>query len=449
MSRFRDQPQPSFDLQNHYDSSGSQAIPLGATTYGPGGGMYNQASTQSSANLSHPYAFSGGGPKARSDQWLEPTGSSSNRSKWIVIGSIVALIALITGGIVAGVVVSKRGSSNRSSSGSGGSGGSGTVPQTDPNDPSTFVKDSRLHKSFYGIAYTPPGSQLPNCGNKLGEVITDIQLMSQLTTRVRLYGADCNQSALVLEAIKRTKVDMKVFLGIYPVPDDNGAAYKRQRDVVQSALQTYGTDHVAGITVGNEFMLNYVTEHSSDKDPNSATANKGAAILIDNIQDTRKMLSDMNLNIPVGNSDAGFYFNTQVLESVDYGLSNVHPWFANVSEQDSAGWTYQFFKDTNVDPANALSNKPKMYIAETGWPTKSSDVAKESNGPGHATMAGLQTFLDTFICQANTNGTGYFFFEYSDEPWKDAQFGGVEGWWGLFNSNRTLKPVTIPDCASP
>jgi len=40
--------------------------------------------------------------------------------------------------------------------------------------------------------------------------------------------------------------------------------------------------------------------------------------------------------------------------------------------------------------------------------------------------------LDTFVCQANTNGTEYFFFEFFDEPWKDKQFGGVEGWWYVF-----------------
>jgi hypothetical protein len=44
------------------------------------------------------------------------------------------------------------------------------VNQTDPNDPSTFQKDSRLHQSFYGFAYTPEGSQLPDCGNSLGEL---------------------------------------------------------------------------------------------------------------------------------------------------------------------------------------------------------------------------------------------------------------------------------------
>jgi exo-beta-1,3-glucanase (GH17 family) len=48
---------------------------------------------------------------------------------------------------------------------------------------------------------------------------------------------------------------MTVWLGNYPVATDNGAAYERQRDVIKAAIQTYGTDHIGGITVGNEFML--------------------------------------------------------------------------------------------------------------------------------------------------------------------------------------------------
>jgi exo-beta-1,3-glucanase (GH17 family) len=31
--------------------------------------------------------------------------------------------------------------------------------------------------------------------------------------------------------------------------------YVRQRDLVKDVLTTYGTDHVAGISVGNEFIL--------------------------------------------------------------------------------------------------------------------------------------------------------------------------------------------------
>ncbi|KAL0949275.1 hypothetical protein HGRIS_009353 [Hohenbuehelia grisea] len=375
----------------------------------------------------------------------EKAAARSRRSKWIVIGSVIGLIGIIAIGVGVGISVSHN---KKSSSGSSSS-RAGDPQQTDPNDPSTFVKDSRLHKSFYGLAYTPEGSLMPDCGNTLEAVIKDIQIMSQLTTRVRLYGADCNQSALVLEAIKQTKTDIQVFLGNYPVPSDP-TVYTRQRDIIKQAIQTYGTDHIAGVTVGNEFMLNYLGANSAT-DPNGPVGAQGAAILKADIQDTRDMLASLSLpkTIPVGTSDAGSFFNTEILSSVDYGLSNVHAWFANVSAADASAWVSNFFQETNVAPAAALPNRPKMYIAETGWPTKSSDASNANNGASDASVAGLQTFIDTFVCQANTNGTGYFFFEFFDEVWKEKQYGGVEGWWGLFNSDRTLKDVKIPDCPSP
>jgi hypothetical protein len=46
----------------------------------------------------------------------------------------------------------------------------------------------------------------------------------------------------------------------------------------------------------------------------------GAAILKAAIQDTRDMLANMGVKIPIGNSDAGSYFNREVLSSVDYGV---------------------------------------------------------------------------------------------------------------------------------
>ncbi|KAG6862503.1 hypothetical protein C0995_000051 [Termitomyces sp. Mi166 len=419
MAYYRDHP------QNYYDDGPSQSYPsqspfdsthnIPMAAAGPSvshrDGMYSQAAMHSLADVNSgaPYA----NQSYQSGDWLERSEASKKRSKMIVIGSLVGLVVLIIIGVVVGVLVSKNKSSSDSSSSSG-------VKQKDPNDPSTFVKDPALHQSFYGIAYTPEGSQLPDCGNNLSA------------------------------SIKQTKVNMTVWLGNYNIPTDNGAAYTRQRDEIKSAIQTYGTDHIGGITVGNEFMLNYLTANGGAQTPaNSPVGDTGAQILISNIQDTRNMLTSMGVSLPVGTADAGSYFNTQVLQAVDYGMANVHPWFANVSAEDAAAWTASFFQTTDVDAATALSNNPKMYIAETGWPTKSSDAGNASNGPGTASESGLQTFLNTFVCQANTNGTGYFFFEYFDEPWKDAQFGGVEGWWGLFTANRTLKHITIPDCQSP
>jgi exo-beta-1,3-glucanase (GH17 family) len=277
-------------------------------------------------------------------------------------------------------------------------------------------------------------------------VVTDIQLLSQLTTRIRLYGADCNTTAMVLEAIKLTQVNMSVFIANYPDATDNGEAYNRQKSAIQSAIQAYGTDHIGGVTVGNEFILDYLNANNGGDDPNGSVGNQGAAILTPFIDDTKSMLQSLGVSLKVGNADAGSFFNNKVLGDVDYGMANVHPWFANQSIDDAAGWTYSFFQSVDVTQANGLSNKPDMSIAETGWPTQSSDAGNESNGPSTASEANLQKFMDTFVCQANQNGTEYFFFEYFDEPWKDKEFGGVEGWWGLFHSNRTLKNIEIPSC---
>ncbi|KAL1666915.1 glycoside hydrolase family 17 protein [Schizophyllum commune] len=365
----------------------------------------------------------------KASPWAAGAREKPNKSRRCWVG-VALLIAGAVAGIVAGVLVSRNNSSSSKSNLASNSSSSG--------DPSDFDKDENLHVSFYGIAYTPAGSQLDaNCGNSLDDVIKD---------RVRLYGADCNQSALVLEAVQQTKVNLTVWLGNYVSATDGGEAYERQRDTIKEVIQTYGTDHIGGITVGNEFMLNYVESQGTD-DVTGTVGTTAAEMLITNITDTRSMLSDISVDLPVGTADAGAYFNEKLLSSVDYGMANVHPWFGDVSIDDAATWTWQFFQTNDVSISDEVDNKPQMYIAETGWPTKSSNTSTETNGASEASEANLQIFLDTFVCQANANGTEYFFFEFFDEEWKDETYGGVEGWWGLFNSDRTLKNVTIPVCS--
>ena len=62
----------------------------------------------------------------------------------------------------------------------------------------------------------------------------------------------------------------------------------------------------------------------------------------------------------------------------------------------------------------------------------SKDAGNANNGASDASEPNLQYFLDNFVCQSNQQGLQYFFFEFFDEEWKDVEFGGVEGHWGLF-----------------
>jgi hypothetical protein len=60
--------------------------------------------------------------------------------------------------------------------------------------------------------------------------------------------------------------------------------------------------------------------------PNSDVANTGAAVLIADIADMRSTLAGLNLpkTVQVGNSEAGSYFNTLVLQQSDYGVRALH-----------------------------------------------------------------------------------------------------------------------------
>jgi len=89
------------------------------------------------------------------------------------------IIATIIG-VAVGVPLSKKRHNNNnnniaagnSTGNDGNSNGSETLPPANNGpDPTVFPKNPNFHQSFYGIAYSPEGSLLPNCGNNLGQPI--------------------------------------------------------------------------------------------------------------------------------------------------------------------------------------------------------------------------------------------------------------------------------------
>lgn len=309
---------------------------------------------------------------------------------------------------------------------------------------SIYAQQNQLIRSFYGMAYSPNGALLPYCGASQPNVTRDIVQLAQLTPRIRLYGADCNQTELVLQGIKDAgNVDLSVWLGIYI--DGNDTVYQRQMDAVVTAIQKYGTEHIAGITVGNEFLLLSYGDGGLPTDPKGVAAR---TTLLNYIQKTNQTLQALKLNrsIPLGTADAGSAVTKELCAGTDYVMANVHPWFGHVPIEQAAGWTWKFFQDFDVDVCNQAPNKPIMYIAETGWPTASDNASMATNGPSAASIPNLQTFMDTFVCQANANQTNYFFFELKDEIWKKV-YGGVEPYWGLYDFNMNYKTgLKVPNC---
>ncbi|KAJ9113238.1 hypothetical protein QFC22_006077 [Naganishia vaughanmartiniae] len=206
------------------------------------------------------------------------------------------------------------------------------------------------------------------------------------------------------QAIKDTKVEMGIYVAVYVDADEK--AYVDQVEAIKQALKVYGTENVLG-----GWGLDKV--------------------------------------IPMGTSDAGSLMSVALASGIDYFHANVRGKMTDVYIMIHR--TFDFFQEFDVDVADSVAQPPRCAIAETGWPTNSMTTTEGNNGvvgtQGDASIANLQIFLDTFVCQANANTTDYFFFEAFDEPWK-AQYGGVEPYWGLFDSDRNLKSgLTIPDCS--
>lgn len=76
-------------------------------------------------------------------------------------------------------------------------------------------------------------------------------------------------------------------------------------------------------------------------------------------------------------------------------MANVHPYFGGLGINQAAAWTWQFFQEFDVAPAQLSTNKPAVYIAEVGWPSQSMNASDANSGAGSpqgdASVANLQS----------------------------------------------------------
>lgn len=312
----------------------------------------------------------------------------------------------------------------------------------------TLLNNSNLHKVFPGIDYTPQNSQYPDCLTdppSQAWITQDVAVLSQLTPVIRLYGTDCNQTEMVLEALDvlQLKDSIKLYAGVWL--DTNTTTNSRQLAQLYSMLGKYGSDPFLGVIVGNEVLFRQDMTETQ---------------LIAQITSVRKNLTANGMSsLKVATSDLGSSWTDTLAEAVDVVMSNIHPFFGGVAAPEAAAWTWQYWQTNDVPTTAGLTGKQQI-IAETGWPSGGGNDCTDGSGTSItcasatagavAGVAEMNTFMSGWICDALSNGTEYFWFEAFDEPWKAIYNTATEKWedqWGLMYVNRTLKPgLSIPDC---
>lgn len=358
---------------------------------------------------------------AEKSEWLRKQSTRQKRLRWLIGGLVLFLVVGgIVGGVVGGILANRGGGvgGSHSSPTSSGSTSGGDLTINSPKI-KALLNNKDLHRVFPAVDYTPyyaqyPACEIPGGGPDQNNVTIDIALLSQLAPAVRLYGTDCNQTELVLEAISRLEMQdtMKVWLGVYL--DGNSTTNDRQVAKMWNLLDNYPHDSFAGIIVGNEVLY---SKYMS------------ASALGDQLSEIRTNATAKGINLPVSTADLGDNWDASLAATSDIVMANVHPFFAGTDAEDSAGWAYTFWQGKDVPLKTSATDTvgnityPTHIIAEIGWPTQGGNdcgVATDANfgctsdtDGAVASLDNLNTFMGDWVCGAMDNGTTFFWYVQS------------------------------------
>ncbi|KAL4896087.1 glycoside hydrolase superfamily [Aspergillus ambiguus] len=436
--------------------SKSRAVPAAGAGAAAGGaaagGMFGLFKSKNAAEGGPSYGpvpgAGGGLEAAEKGQWAKPKPGGGSRKRGWIVGIILGIV--IVGAIVGGAVGGTLGNREKegppsSETASGDEKANGDLGK-DSDEIKSLMNNPNLHKVFPGMDYTPWGTQYPLCLKyppSQNNVTRDMAVLSQLTNTVRLYGTDCNQTEMVMHAMDRLELkDMKLWLGVWI--DTNKTTCERQLNQLYDVLdKTKDHSIFKGAIIGNEALYRA-----------GSSIAEAEKTLISYMTDVRNHFKKNNINLPIATSDLGDNWNAQLVKASDAVMSNVHPFFAGVSVDIAASWTWDFWN--SHDLALTKGTDKKQIISEVGWPSAGgNDCGDGGNCPNDSagSVAGIDEmnqFMSDWVCQALENGTDYFWFEAFDEPWKVIYNTKNENWedkWGLMDSARNLKKgLTIPDC---
>lgn len=381
---------------------------------------------------------------AEKKEWLRKEQRQNKKSMWIIIAIItLLLIAALVGGIAGGILSHRDDNASADSNSAANDQAQNGDLTKNSAEIQGLMNNQHLHKVFPGIDYTPLHTQYPDCLTNpasQNNVTRDLAVLSQLTNVIRLYGTDCNQTEMLLHSIDALELNdtVKVWLGVWQ--GTNATTNDRQLAQMYNVLDTYDSSHFKGIIIGNEILFR--------KD---MTATELGTL----ITAVRTNLTAKGIHLKLATSDLGDAWAAagDLATNVDYIMSNIHPFFAGVQADVAAAWTINFWDKFDIPLAAAAANAPKNIISETGWPSIGGMDCGDADTCTDGSVAGIDemnTFMDTFVCQALANGTEFFWFEAFDEPWKiiyDATGKNWEDKWGLMDVDRKLKTgVVIPDC---
>jgi len=265
---------------------------------------------------------------------------------------------------------------------------------------------------LWGIAYgafrdgQSPGGVYPSKAD-IGE---DMKILRDFTVRIRTYSVNETQQFICRLA---QEAGIMCYAGAHidsdPIAND---------DEIERLLQGTDSSIPAGFVVGNEVLFH---------------GNLPRDELISLIRKVKNDDRVRRWGIPVGYADVytTFLNDPGLVAELDFLLIHIHPYHDGIPVDEAPEYVYEKWRMVK----NAYPGM-EVIIGETGWPTKGA-----TKGGAVPCEANQQEFLRYFVKLALKENIPYFFFEAFDENWKREASGvEAEAHWGLWYSDRTMKP---------
>jgi len=269
------------------------------------------------------------------------------------------------------------------------------------------------------------------------EILEDLEiLVAHDFGLIRLYDSGAN-TRTTLELIREHDLPIKVLLGLWleaefsnhegcswcdePIPDSelaentlrNGAELERGIDLARQ----FG-DIVVAVNVGNEALVDW---------------NDHMVPLENVIAYVRQVKAAIEQPVTVADNYVWWIRDgAPLVAEVDFIGVHTYPAWEEKGIDEALSYTVENMQGVH----EAHPGKP-VAILEAGWATVAIEFGDRAN---EADQARYYRELQSWATKTNTT---VFFFEAFDEPWKgnpDVPL-GAEKHWGIFNVDRTPKPV--------
>ena len=270
-----------------------------------------------------------------------------------------------------------------------------------------FYKSSQPAK-IYGIDYSPfrdGQSPLTETYPSDDEIVQDLSILSYETKTILIYATTDFYHQIPKMA---NDAGLDCFAGAWL--DSNPIANQNR---IENLIEIGKSGYASTLIVGSEVLSRGdLSEEQLIKDLNLVKiAVPGVAVTYSNTP--KELLA-----------------HPKIVKSSDFISANMYPFWEGVPIEKAV-------ENINNDYEKLKTAYPdkEIVITETGWPS-SGDSQKEAI----ASPENQARFLSEFVKWADDKNIKYFIFEAFDENWKSEYPDSPEKYWGLWQSDRTLKP---------